>query len=163
MNQSQLISLLQYSQDTGIFEKPANAGSRGRKIGGYIVGCKNTIGYIVVSINKKKYYAHRLAWFYVHGEWPEHHIDHINGDRSDNRISNLRKSTNSENMQNIKGPRVDNKFNLLGVCFDKQRQKFLAQIKLNGKNKYLGRFDNPDLAHEAYMAAKRKFHEFNTI
>ena len=154
-------SVLSYDEDSGVFTWIATKSYK--KIIGKKAGVENSQGYWVIGLFKNHLYAHRLAWLYVHGEWPEHHIDHINGDRSDNRIANLRESTNSENMQNIKGPRADNKFNLLGVCFDKQRQKFLAQIRLNGKNKYLGRFDNPDSAHEAYMTAKREFHEFNTI
>lgn len=105
--------------------------------------------------------AHRLAWLYVHGEWPSKHLDHLNGNRTDNRIENLRQVSVAENAENTRRPHRDNKSGYLGVC--KKRGKWLAVIQIKGKYTRIGLFDTPEMAHEAYLAEKRKHHKACTI
>jgi hypothetical protein len=99
----------------------------------------------------------------VHGEWPKHYIDHINGERSDNRLCNLREATNSQNQQNKKRAMKNSKSGVLGVFWDKERSAFRAEIRLNGKGKFLGRFKTAEEASEVYLAYKRQLHEHCTI
>jgi len=161
LTQSNLKDILHYTPETGIF---INLTARARAIkAGETAGFKRKDGYIVIKIKSKAYKAHRLAWLYVYGVMPNELIDHINGIRYDNRICNLRESTNSQNIQNLKSPRRDNKSGYLGVSYRKGCGRWRATIYIDGKNKSLGDFDAPELASEAYLDAKRKHHEFCTI
>lgn len=125
------------------------------------VGSKMQRGYIQVSLFGKKYLAHRIAWLLYYGAWPENLIDHINGDRGDNRIANLRDVTQDVNMQNLRGPNILNKVGLLGVRT--KRKKFSAQIRLNNTSVHIGVFETAEEAHEAYIAAKREYHKGCTL
>ena len=118
---------------------------------------------IGVRINgkTKNFKAHRLAWLLVYKRLPKNHIDHINGNRLDNRMENLRNATAPENNQNLRIPQKNNKTGVLGVSLDKGMYK--AQICINGKNKNIGRFDTIEKATKAYIQAKRESHEFCTI
>src|SRR5690554_1482515 len=131
MDQETLINLLEYDLVTGVFRwRRRRRGVRPDRLAGF--NMKN--GYLGIGIDGKNYYAHRLAWIYVHGEIPEGmHIDHINGDKRDNRIANLRVGTQGQNLQNLRAARSDNKLGMLGVCFDKSRGKYKAYIAVNGK------------------------------
>ena len=125
------------------------------------VGSMMPRGYIQVSLLGTKYLAHRIAWLLYYGEWPENLIDHINGDRADNRIANIRDVTQDVNMQNLRGPTALNKVGLLGVR--KKRKKFQAQIRLHGATTHIGTFATPEEAHQAYIAVKRKAHKGCTL
>jgi hypothetical protein len=125
-------------------------------------GRVNADGYIQIMIKGKRHYAHRLAWLYHFGVWPENDIDHRNGIRTDNRIENLREATKEQNQQN-KGIQSNNKSGYIGVCWDKNRQKWKAQIRINYKNNHLGLFQTPEQAREAYLAAKAELHSFQPI
>jgi hypothetical protein len=103
----------------------------------------------------------RLAWFYTTGAWPKDQIDHIDGNKSNNRFANLREATPSQNTQNQRRAMRTNKLGILGVIL--ARGKFRAQIWFDGKNKFLGYFATAEAAHAAYLAAKRKFHPTCTI
>jgi hypothetical protein len=150
-----LRELLHYDPETGVFTWKVANGTRAKV--GAIAGSLSK-GYILVRVDALNRRAHRLAWFYVNGEWPTDEIDHINGDKSDNRICNLRCVSRSVNLQNQRQPRSDNARGLyLGVGWDKARQKWRAQIK-DGKNTFLGRFNSQEEASEAYLAAKRRLH-----
>ena len=138
--------VLTYDPATGVFRWRVAAS--GRVQIGMIAGRTKIDGYRGIKIDGKEYQAHRLAWLYVHGFWPACHIDHINGIRNDNRLSNLRDVSRSENAQN--------QYRVLGVCLT--RRKFQAQIKIDGKSRYLGRFETAELAHQAYIKAKRRLH-----
>lgn len=130
---------------------------------GDIAGCINkTTGYRVVGVDGKIYLAHRLIWLMVHGKFPADMLDHINGSKLDNRISNLREATNQQNAQNQTKPQVNNKSGFLGVRLHKQG-RFEARIRINSNLKYLGYFDTPEEAHDVYLQAKRQLHEFCTI
>lgn len=149
---------LSFRATTGIFYwriSTSNRVSVGDKAGS--VSC----GYIRMSIDGKDYLAHRLAWFYVYGEWPKMQIDHINGVRGDNRIKNLREATASINIQNQRNAQPHNKAGFLGVYFD--RGKYKAQIRANGSPRHLGRFITAEDAHRAYVIAKRRLHPGCTL
>jgi hypothetical protein len=112
------------------------------------------------SIFNKPHKAHRVAWAIHYGKWPEHEIDHINGDTLDNRICNLRSVSRRENMMNASLP-SDNKSGRIGVCFNKKTGKWLATIKVNRRQKYLGDFALIEDAIAAREAAERElgYHE----
>lgn len=115
----------------------------------------------MLCVDTFDYYCHRLAYLYTHGYIPEI-VDHINGNRSDNRIENLRPSTKQLNAQNIKKANASNKLGLLGV-HKGQRGRFEAKIMVSRKNIFLGEFVTPQLAHDAYLKAKRVMHAANTL
>ena len=124
--------------------------------------CEDKDGYLVVGVKGKSYRAHRLVWMYVYGEFPDGDIDHINRDKKDNRIKNLRISTKSQNRQNI-SVQKNNKIGLKGVWLHAQTKKWCASIGVNGKNKHLGSFDSQKEAAAAYATAAMMFHEFNNL
>ena len=100
-------------------------------------------------------YAHRLAWLYVHGVWPPHEVDHINGDRSDNRIANLRLATRQQNSENRHGAQSNSKTGLVGVSWHKRAGKWQAHIRVKGRTRYLGLFESTQDACMAYLQAKQ--------
>jgi len=103
----------------------------------------------------RSYYAHRLAWFYVNGEWPIT-IDHIDGNRGNNSIENLRSCTQIDNNQNTHGPSSRSKTQILGVSWHKKAKKWQAHICIYKERKYLGLFDNVFEAQKAYLIEKEK-------
>jgi hypothetical protein len=121
----------------------------------------HSAGYLLISIDRVMYKAHRLAWLCVHGVWPRSNLDHKNGKRSDNRIDNLREATRAMNSQNMRLPHADNQSGLLGVV--RNHTRFSARIMVCGKPLYLGTFATPRQAHAAYVQAKRKLHQGCTI
>ena len=138
-----LRELLDYSPDTGIFVWRVSIGAaRAGTVAG--TSCR---GYCRIMVFGKRYSAHRLAWLFVHGEWPKLQIDHINGKRSDNRIANLREATNAENGQNQ-----------LGRGVSRSGKRWEARIRLGGPQIRLGSFDTQEEAHAAYLAAKLALH-----
>lgn len=127
---------------------------------GDIAGSRQSRSYWHIGINNRLYMAHRLAWLYVTGAWPAANIDHINGNRSDNRFVNLRIATNIENARNSR-MRVNNACGYKGVHYKKQLNKFVAQIRVGGRVLHLGVFKTAAEAHDAYCrAAKEHFGEF---
>lgn len=151
--------LLQYDAETGVFTWLVQTSIRVKA--GHVAGSLKSDGYLQIKVDRKNHLAHRLAWFYMHGNWPEGQIDHRDGNRANNRISNLRDVSNSVNQQNQLRARLDNKCGLLGVCAS--LSKWQAMISIDGKKRYLGTFDTPEQAHAAYIAAKRELHEGCTI
>lgn len=155
LTQSELKAQLHYSQETGIFTKILKSSGAIK-----IIGHQDVRGYIYIRLNRKKYSAHRLAWLYVYGYMPKELIDHINGIKSDNRISNLREATSQQNNLNTKLS-TRNKYGAKGVHFNKLTNKWMAQSKLNGTYFYLG---SHNLKEEAILAyenfAKEKHGQF---
>lgn len=145
--------LLHCDPDTGIFTRRID---RGRYKIGTRIGRRQSCGYRRIKIDGYDYLEHRLLWLYVHGRWPVVWIDHINGNRADNRICNLREATPSENLGNSKIS-YNNKAGYKGVSFDKGRRLWRAAISPNRRQKILGYFDNPKDAHVAYCKAASKF------
>lgn len=156
---ARLRELFDYDPLTGVFTRRVSAGTRWHA--GDVAGGPNADGYIVIRIAGRNYYAHRLAWLYVHGEWPSAQIDHRFDDRGDNRLSELRPATRGQNAQNQRRAQANNKCGLLGVS--ESYGRFRSQIQRDEKNKHLGTFDTPELAHAAYLEAKAKLHPFQTL
>lgn len=129
---------------------------------GSVAGSTSDKGYTVVVCMRRLYQAHRLAWLLTHGDWPTGDIGHINGNRSDNRIANLRDVTRSVNQQNLKRARRDNQTGLLGVKRSRSGS-FEARINLNGRCVHIGTFSEATAAHEAYLSVKRNNHQGNTL
>jgi hypothetical protein len=147
---------LDYDPDSGVFTWKT---SKGFRVKGNKAGTTCRRGYISIGIGGKIYKAHRLAWFFVHGVWPSGQIDHIDRDKSNNRIANLRDVEQSVNQENRGGPRTDNKLGTLGVStWHDGRPGFRAQIKVRGKVRYIGTFDTSEEAHAAYIEAKKNMH-----
>lgn len=118
----------------------------------------NGNGYDEISIDCVRYKAHRLAWLYVYDKWPEKNLDHIDGNRSNNKISNLREATQSQNMSN-RSKTIINTSGYKGVHF--RRKKFEAYIRILGKRIDIGRFNSAEAAAIAYdVAAYKYFGEF---
>ena len=123
-------------------------------------GKKNARGYKVFGFDGKTLYCHRAAWYLIYGYWPENDIDHINRDKSDNRIENLREATRTQNNGNVELLN-SNSSGFRGVSFEKRREKYAAYIWIENKKKHLGYFWNAELAANAYNeAAKMHFGEF---
>lgn len=160
ITKERLHELFEYDIDTGVFTRKT---SFNRWKVGDKVGYVNTDGYIEAGVDGEYYGVHRLAWIYVNGDIHVDEIDHINGVRDDNRISNLRPATKAINAQNKRVARVDSKSGILGVCWHKTSSKWHAQIQVAGKKLHLGTFVNKEDAYDAYISAKRKMHEGNTI
>ena len=108
-------------------------------------------------VNGKLYYAHRLAWFYCTGEFPKHEIDHKNGITDANQWLNLREATRSQNQHNT-SLRSDNTSGYKGVTWNKKSKKWQAQIMANGKNNYLGCFNDMGRACAERSKAEKELH-----
>lgn len=152
--QERLREVVSYDPDTGIFTRLISVpfGPAGSQC-----GCKNLQGYVVFRVDGNLYYAHRLAWLYVHGEWPET-VDHINGDRADNRIANLRSASQTVNMWNARTS-VANTSGLKGVSRMKNG-KWKAQISVDNRNQFIGNFSTREAAYAAYFAAAVRLRGF---
>lgn len=153
--------LFHYDPDAGIFTwriKPAIRVAVGDR-----AGALNAHGYRYIKFDGLQFKANRLAWLYVYGCWPSSFVDHINGDRSDDRITNLRDVSNQVNIQNERKARSSSASGIIGVTKHVRKGKWRADIGINGKNMYLGLFDTAEEARQAYLAAKRKYHEGCTI
>ena len=156
----QLKATFDYDAETGVFLWKIRP-SRAVKAGD-VAGCtEKRIGYITIGIEGRIYKAHRLAWLYTHGEWPKGLIDHINGNKADNRICNLRDVFADGNSQNVRKPNVRNKSGFMGVIWF--QNKWRASMSVNGKSKWLGDYSTPQEAHQVYLEAKRKYHAACTI
>ncbi len=114
-------------------------------------------GYHRITIDGKRYYRHRLAWFYMTGCWPVE-VDHKNRNRTDNAWANLREVTSSGNKQNQRKAHSNSHSGRLGVSWDGTRMKWTARIRVGGSYKYLGRFVQIEQAEKAYLRAKQEHH-----
>ena len=144
----QLFDYLSYNPDTGLFTWVMNPVRS--KLVGEIAGNANKRGYISIWINGFHFSAHRLAWAMSNGEWPLLDIDHINEDKSDNRICNLRHASRSENMFN-RGTNKNNTSGMKGVTFCKCTGMWRAQMMVNRKSVKVGRFKSREEASAAYL------------
>ena len=149
-------SALSYDPASGVFIRKYS-----RSIGhfcGKQAGALRRDGYVQISIDGTIYLAHRLAWFWVHGKWPPAQIDHIDGDRVNNRISNLRQATHAENQKNHRRPRVGSASGAKGVHFEKRTNKWRAIITSDGQIYRLGRYSEKGDAIMAYNEASANLH-----
>ena len=164
MNVVRLREVLKYSKRTGLFTwiKPTHPQSR-RCVIGANAGHASTSGHLQICIDGKFHSSHRLAWLYVTGSWPDGDIDHRNGIPSDNRWSNLRLASRSQNVANAK-KRAGSKSTLKGVKYHAQSNKWVGQLRVAGRALYLGIFKTPEKAHAAYVkAAREHFGEFARV
>ena len=162
MEHAHLLKLLDYQSETGKFFWRVNRNSFGgkAKVGaeaGTLSSSDNVRFYRAIGIDQRQYKAHRLAWFYVHGEWPPHHVDHINGDGLDNRIANLRLATSSQNAANNrrKNPPASG---FKGAYKSSTGAGWFSHIYVGGKKIYLGSFSTAEEAHMAYVEAAERHH-----
>lgn len=152
--QERLSHAFSYSPETGLFHW--KIGARGRRTGS-LAGSKWSNGYIVIGLDGGQFYAHRLAWVIMTGASPSGTIDHANGDPDDNRWSNLRSATQSQNIANAR-IRRDNTSGHKGVRFHQEKGRWQAYLDFQGKRANLGYFDNLDDAISARLAKAREVH-----
>jgi len=158
MNIDVLNSLLRYESDTGLIYWIAKGKGKIKK---KAAGTMLQSGYLGICIGPKRWQAHRLAWALHHGLWPKEQIDHINGNRTDNRICNLREATNAQNGKNL-GVSKSNKSGVKGVSWEKYTGRWKASIRVNGLSISIGRFDTIEQAAFARQQAEQKhFQEWN--
>lgn len=147
LTQAELKKLLIYDPATGIFVwRVARKDRIGKK-----AGALNGFGHRQIRLKGKLYMAHRLAWLYLHGEWPQTNIDHINGIPDDNRINNLRLATSKQNQENVK-LRVDNASGCRGVSWNYREGKWVARVQHHKQRINVGKFD---LLRDAVQAVKQ--------
>ena len=156
LTQDRLKELLNYNPDTGVFvwkvdRKAVKAGD--------VAGKRHHSGYWNLFVDGKWLMAHRAAWLYVHGVWPDGDIDHINRIRDDNRLCNLRTANRAENCQNQPTSR-NNRSGVTGVLWHKAAKKWVAQINIDRKLRHLGVFETKELAVEARKAAELAHYPF---
>jgi hypothetical protein len=163
INLEEFRASLKYCPETGVFTWARKVAARVKA--GSIAGYLNIAsGYWQCTYKGRSYQAHRLAFLWMTGVWPSGEVDHINGEKSDNRWANLRDVSRSENCQNQRRAHSRNvSSGLLGVSWNKRDKRWCAAIRLDGKRKHLGYFLNKDQAHLAYLEAKRQSHAGCTI
>jgi len=158
LTQERLQELLDYDPETGEFRWRVRK-KRGHSVGD-IAGCRARSDSWSIRIDGRSYQAHQLAWLYMEGEWGEPVIDHRDGNPLNNRFSNLRLSTYSDNAAN-RGRMRSNTSGFKGAVFDPRTDKWRAQISKDGRRYCLGRYATAEEAHEAYAAKARElFGEF---
>lgn len=158
LTQSDLKRLLDYNPETGAFTWKLVDNNRLRP--GDVAGSIRKSGYINLGVQGALYLAHRLAWLYVNGQWPAGELDHINRDRSDNRIVNLREVTREQNCQNMLKP-SNNTSGYKGVTFDRRKNMWMAKIYTRKRSRFLGYWHRAEDAGAAYAAAAAKIHTHN--
>jgi len=142
--------MFDYCPETGCLTAKCKSGNRGK---GRLVGYLRKDGYLRASLNWRPVMVHRLVWCHVYGAWPKQFIDHINRDRSDNRIANLREASRSLNNSNTATPKT-NTSGFQGVSWHKRIGAWHANISIGSKKKSLGYFEKPEAAHAEYLKAK---------
>lgn len=161
ITQQRLQSIVDYSPETGVLLWRKTKGSRARA--GDALGSRDAHGYLTVRIDGESYKVHRLVWIWVTGSEPPEWIDHINGDRLDNRFCNLRLATRSQNQQN-RPKNKNNTSGFKGVSYHKGIGRWRATISANGRKAHIGWYDNPEDAGTAYLQASRLMHgEFSVF
>jgi hypothetical protein len=160
LTQAQALNLLNYNPDTGIFIW-ANPNYRSNRHPGMVAGSVNAEGCNTIGIRvgevDHRIKAHRLVWLMHYGHWPLHDVDHIDGDRNNNKISNLRQATPRQNTFNV-GIRTTNNSGYRGVSWHRPLSKWRAQIHTDGRGQHLGYYDTPQEASAAYEQAARRVH-----
>ena len=145
-----------YDPDTGVLTWKIRTSNRSAI--GQEAGCPDGQGYRILMLDKCLLRTHRVAFAHYHGRWPIGVIDHINGDRSDNRIVNLRDVSNAVNLQNNWRPQKNSSTGLRGASLTKYPGVFCAEISVNKIKHRLGMFRSPEAAHAAYLEAKKRLH-----
>ncbi|WP_241331148.1 HNH endonuclease [Burkholderia cenocepacia] len=154
LTHERLMQLIHYDSKTGCFTRLTGAGATRRDS---TAGYAAPHGYLRISVDGFIFRAHRLAWFWVHGKWPKEFLDHINNDRTDNRICNLREVGHAENQWN-KSLNRNNSVGLKGAHYHSASGKWASHIRCRGKRKRLGLFESAEEAHEVYCLAAVMLH-----
>jgi hypothetical protein len=157
----ELRSVLNYDSESGKFSWSVDRGRNAKT--GNIAGRLNGRGYREIEVCGRAYNAHRLAWLYVTGSWPQWQIDHIDGARDNNAFSNLRDVPININKQNQRVARKDSSSGILGAHKTNNPNRWTSIIRFGGISISLGRFNSAEEAGMAYIEAKRKFHPGCTI
>lgn len=157
VSRERVLELLSYDSETGKFAWRLDRNQNVRA--GDVAGRTHRTGYVYIRVDGQLVLAHRLAWLVAHGSWADLQIDHVDGNRANNAIRNLRVVTQSVNSQNQRRARSDNSTGLLGVTYHRSKSKYAAQINIGGRNRHLGYFADKHEAHAAYLDAKRTHHE----
>jgi hypothetical protein len=154
LTQEDLMDRLEYDQETGDFTyaKSYFKCKKGNK-----AGHPNRDGYLVIMIARRYYKCHRLAWLYVHGEWPSKDLDHINGIRSDNRITNLREATRNQNGHNRKLQK-NNICGVKGVNYRESRNRWVTRVRFNNKVYHIGTFKTLEEAKSKREEKAKELH-----
>jgi hypothetical protein len=155
ITQDELKQLLRYDALTGVFVwrvSPAKGVLAGR-----VAGSLHPSGHLYISVKRRLYAAHRLAWLYAFDVWPAAFVDHINGNASDNRLSNLRLLSRTKNLQAARKARADSRSGLLGACYRKDVGKWQARIQRDHVSTSLGLYDSAEEAHLVYLLYKINF------
>lgn len=155
INQNRLKELLYYNPESGVFTWIESC--HGGRVKGVTAGSLNHDGYIRICIDGKRYSAHRLAWLYIFGNFPEKFIDHKNRIKNDNRIDNLRSATKEQNQQNT-GISRRNTSGIKGVSYHNKSRKWRVSISKNGVRNSLGSFSSFEDAANAYKNASFLMH-----
>ena len=142
LSAKQARELLSYSPDTGTIRWVWGR-SRSGSAGG-VAGTPTSDGYRVIKIDGRAYLAHRIAWLITYGKWPEGRVDHVNGEKSDNRLTNLSVTTVRDRLKGVYR------------CEHLRSNPWMARIMVNGARRNLGCFPTPELAHAAYLEARRE-------
>jgi hypothetical protein len=151
-----LLEVFDYDHERGVLIR------RGGRFKGAICGQEaGAKKHLRIRVDGEFYALHRLIWLHAHGVWPTEVIDHIDGNRGNNRLSNLRDVDQATNMQNQRKAMSSSKTGLLGAY--PWRDKFAAGIGINGRIKHLGVFNTAEEAHAKYLDAKRAMHAGCTI
>lgn len=159
LTQERLKELIHYDGETGVFTRLVGLGKR-PELKGTHPGFLNRQGYVMLPVDSKTYRAHRLAWLYAHGRFPKEAIDHINAVKNDNRLCNLREATKQQN-ERAKGLRCNNTSGTTGVYWSRAAKKWQAFIKVDQQVRYLGIYEDKNLAVSARHAAEKTlFGEF---
>ena len=153
LTQEELFRVATYNPDTGLFTR--NLSERRWKAG-QVMGTPHIRGYVEMTVCGQRYLAHRLAFLYMEGLMPSDQVDHINGVKTDNRFSNLRKVSCQENQKNLKMSKR-NKSGVMGVCWHKAAKKWAAEIKVSRKTKHLGLFDTIEEAAVVRSEAEKLY------
>lgn len=158
MNVDDLKQVLDYDQETGVFTWKEFRGGFAKP--GAAAGSVDSKGYVQIKIGRRLHLAHRLAWLWVYGDFPDSHLDHIDRNPRNNAIANLRACTRDENHQNL-GIRANNTSGTTGVSWVAASGKWLAYINTGGKRKRLGLFEKKSDAIDARLKGKAELHTFH--
>lgn len=159
LTQARLKELLDYDPATGFFVRRAKP-ARGMRPSGTVAGGSAGNPYSRISVDGVRYYAHRLAWLYMYGEWPEDHTDHRDGEGSNNKGDNLRKATRSQNFANARISKR-NTSGFKGVSRRRDTGRFAAYVMVDRKRHCVGCFATAEEASKARLdVAQRLSGEF---
>ena len=155
ITQQKIRQILSFEPDSGTFRWRER---HGNKAIGSIAGHADHLGYWKVKIQGHSYRAHKLAWLYVFGEWPTFPIDHIDGNKANNAIANLRDGSCGVNQQNVRRPQTNNKSGYLGVHKRSDSKTYRVAISVDGVLRHFGGFKSAKDASDAYLQIKRQLH-----